>query len=111
MTEGEMGRLVVFQDRKWVVADPRLGAFSVSIDGTLVGIAEVGGEVGRDVSPGSHTVRIRQWRYCSPPFEVDVLKGQTVRLRADINRTVGVVRRMARMLVRPSRSLTLIRVT
>ena len=111
VTEGEIGRLVVFQDRKWVVADPRLGAFSVSIDGTRVGIARVEGEFGREVSPGSHRVRIRQWWYRSPPVEVDVLKGETVRLRADIDRSVGPVRRMGRMLVHPSRSLTLTRVT
>lgn len=110
MTEGAMGRLVVFQDRKWVVADPRLGAFSVSIDGLRVGIAHVGGEVGSDVLPGKHRVRIRQWWYRSPPLEVEVLNGQTVRLRADIDRSIGVVRRMGRMLLHPSRSLTLIRV-
>ena len=107
MTEADTGGvLVVFQDRKWV-GDLRLGAFTVAIDGVRTGVARVQGEVSAQVSPGRHTVRIRQWWYRSPSVDVDVPEGQTVRMRADVDMSVGRARRVGRMLLRPSRSLTL----
>lgn len=102
------GKVVVFQDRDWAITDPRLGAFVVSVDGNRPsGVAPVRGETSVEVPPGRHTVRIRQWWYRSPQVEVNIGPGQVVRLRADIDRSVGVIRRMGRMLVRPFRSLTL----
>lgn len=104
--------LVIFQDRQWA-GDPRLGSFTVNIDGEsgldgqTVGKVTVRGELALRVPPGCHGVRVRQLWYSSPWLDVDIPPGQTVRLRADVDKTGGAVRRVARALVRPCRYLAL----
>ena len=100
------GTIQVFQDRKWF-GDPRLGAFVVYIDGKRAGVARVSGHMTSQVASGRHSVRIRQWWYRSPSFEVNVVGDENVRLRADIPRSIGFARGMARAILRPSSLLVL----
>ncbi len=102
MTQGEQSRIVVFQDRVWL-ADPKLGAFVVYVDRKRVGVAPVMGESAVAVTPGAHTVRVRQWYYRSPAVQVAVESGATVRLRADVPSGRGI----ARMVFTPWRCLNL----
>ena len=96
----------MFQDRKWF-GDPRLGSFVVYIDRKRAGVAAVGGELALDVARGRHEVRIRQWWYRSQSIEVSLEGDQVVRLRADIPRSMGFMRRMVQAIFRPSSLLVL----
>ena len=89
------------------LGDPRLGRFRVYVDGKAVGSAPVSGSLRVPVLPGPHVVRVRLRWYLSPSVDADAVPGQTVRLRADIARELSLLRRMARMLFRPFRSLSL----
>ena len=102
--------ITVFQDRQWVGVS-RLGAFVVAIDGRGIGVAPVLGTISTEVPPGSHVVRIRQWWFRSPPLAVELHGGDHVRIRADIDRSVGAVRRTAKWLIAPNKALTLERDT
>lgn len=101
-----LGMVVVIQDRLWG-GDPRFGGFRVRVDGRRAGIAPVGGRCFVTVKPGTHPVRIRQWWYQSPSLVLDIHAGQTIRLKADIDRSAGVFRRMGRLLFKPWQSLSL----
>ena len=103
---GITGTVVVFQDRHWAGAR-WLGSFRVTIDRRPAGTVPVSSELTMEVTSGRHSVRVRQWWYRSPSLDIDVPGGGTIRLRADIARTAGAVQRMARMILRPSHSLTL----
>jgi hypothetical protein len=106
MPPEDAGSIVVFQDRTWM-ADPKLGAFTVYVDGRRVGVAPVLGELVVPINPGPHRVRIRQWWFRSPAVEVVVETGAAVRLRGDIPMSVGVFGRMGRFLFAPSSALVL----
>lgn len=106
MPRGRSGSIVVFQDRAWF-GGPKRGCFVVYVDGNRVGVAPVMGEIASTVTPGTHSVRIRQWWYRSPRVKVDVGTDAVVRLRADGPSALGLLRRMARMLLSPSTSLVL----
>lgn len=106
--EASSSTVLVFQDRKWF-GDPRLGTFVVIVDGRREGVAPVRGQVVVRVKPGVHRVRVRQWWYRSPELELTVPDGATVRLRADIPKQIGVGKRIARFIFKPSHSLTLTR--
>jgi len=98
--------IVVFQDRNWS-GDPRLAAFTVSVDGKKVGQATLGSSLRVPVSPGSHTVRIRQWWYRSPRITVEVSSGSNVKLKADAPTDRGAFAGMVKLIFRPSTALVL----
>lgn len=104
--DAEGGAIVVFQDRTWF-GDPKLGAFAVYVDGCRVGVAPVLGEVVVPTGPGPHTVRVRQWWLASPPVDVVVEPGTSVRLRCDIPRSEGAFVRMGKAVLSPRHSLAL----
>jgi hypothetical protein len=108
MNESLTGTVVVFQDRMWF-GNPKQGAFVVNVDGKRAGVAPVNGELVVAVTPGSHQIRVRQWRFRSPAVEITVGGGETVLLSADIPRSLGFAARMALFLTRPSKCLVLAR--
>ena len=98
--------IIVFQDRSWF-GDPRLGAFVLSIDGRRAGVVRVQDSLTVSLQPGQHALRIRQWWYRSPAVSLDVSAAQQVRLRADIDRTMGGFRRWLRFMFTPWKALVL----
>jgi hypothetical protein len=127
--DASLSTIVIFQSGQWT-GDPRLGAMVASIDGKRVGLVLPRGSFKADTFPfkrrwwrpsdlpvqervsigltaGHHVIRVRLRWFRSPPVEVDVAAGQVVQLAAGIDRSVGVLRRMGRMFLNPSRSLTL----
>jgi hypothetical protein len=104
--EDARSTIVVENARKWL-GDQRLGAFHVALDGKKAGVAFPGERLDVACAAGPHTVRIRQWWYRSQPVPVDVKAGEEVCLVADAPRDGNVMVRMAKLIFRPSRSLTL----
>lgn len=102
----QYAQIVVENARKWF-GDQRLGAFHVALDGAGAGMAFPGQQLNVECAPGTHTVRIRQWWYRSRPVTVDLSPGERCHLVADAPRGGGLLRRMATLMVRPSRSLSL----
>jgi hypothetical protein len=100
------GTIIVFQDREWF-GDPRLGAFTMSVDSKRVGKVILHGECACQVVPGVHSVRIRQWWYRSPVVNVNVASGMTTRLRGDIPLSLSFLKRMAKFALSPSSCLVL----
>jgi hypothetical protein len=98
--------IVVENTRKWF-GDQRLGAFHVALDGTRAGVASPGQQLDIACIPGPHTVRIRQWWYRSKPVTVDLRAGEVLRLVASTPRGGNLLIRMAILIFRPSRSLSL----
>jgi len=96
----------VFQDRKWL-GNPRLGSFVVYIDRKRAGVAAVGGELASGVAKGRDEVRIRQWWYRSQTIEVTIEGDEVLRLRGDIPRSMGFMRRMVQATFRRSSPLVL----
>ena len=88
--------------------DPRLGGFTVVIDGQRVGRAPLHGGLRWPVAPGTHTVRVRLWSYYkSPRLTIQVMPGASVILRA--NKPAGPVwKAMLLVMLRPFRSLSLV---
>ena len=72
----------VFQDRQWA-GDPRLGTFTLYLDGTRAGLVRPLSKLRVDVEPGPHSLKTRQWWYRSPVITVEVEAGEVVRLKAD----------------------------
>jgi hypothetical protein len=98
--------IVVVNARKWF-GDQRLGAFHVTLDGKKAGVAFPLDFLEMECATGQHTVRVRQWWYRSEPVVVETTAGQELRLVADVPRDRNLTVVMARMLFRPSRSLSL----
>lgn len=93
----------IFQDRQWA-ADPRLGTFTVYVDGTRVALVRPLSTAAIPVAVGTHSIRVRQWFYGSPVATVTLQDGQRVRFRADVSRgRTGLFR----LLFRPWSSLVL----
>ncbi len=107
--QGHGSWLLVVNDYQWI-GNPRLGAFSVYVDGRLAGIAPLGEDLNVQVDPGRHTVRVRGWWYLSPRTQVDVKPGETARFSADIPQGKPFWRRMGRAIFDPFHSLSLKRV-
>lgn len=103
----DRGYIVIRTDREWF-GDPRLGTFTASVDRRRVGKLPPEGHVEMCCVPGSHVVRIRQWWYRSPSVEVRVSPGESVLLMADIPRTGSAFIRFFRLLLTPSKALTLV---
>jgi hypothetical protein len=100
-----MSEIIVVNDSAWP-GNPRLGAFTVAIDGRRVGQAALHGELRCAVAPGTHTVRVRQWHYKSPRLAVSVLPGASTVVRA--NKPAGPAwKAMSRLALRPFRALSL----
>jgi hypothetical protein len=101
-----LSEIVVANDYVWIGV-PRLGAFTVAIDGQRVGKAPLNRGLRWPVAPGTHTVRVQQWHwYKSPRLTVEVLPAMSTVLRA--NKPAGPVwKAMLRLAVRPFTSLSL----
>jgi len=99
-------RIEVFQDRQWA-GDPRLGAFTLYLDGARAGLVRPLSKISVDVELGLHSLNTRQWWYRSPVITVEVEPGEVVRLKAD-----GPEGRNGffRLLFHPSASLTIVSV-
>lgn len=97
--------IVVRSHRQWV-GDPRLGAFTVTLDGGKVGRLPVIGELDLACQPGEHLIRVRQGWFTSPSTGVVVADGDTAVVAADILRTGGFLRRWATFMFTPWRALT-----
>jgi hypothetical protein len=103
---GPAAEIAVVNGYEWVL-NPRQGAFSVYVDGTLVGIAPLSGSLVWPLPAGRHEIRIRLWRYYrSPSRLVDLPAGGRVTMRAD--KSAGsALRAMALLMFRPFNSLSL----
>ena len=100
------GQIVVVNDHAWI-GDPRLGSFTVVIDGQRVGRVPLHGELRWPVAPGTHTVRIKQWSYYkSSRLTIQVPPGAPVILRAN-KPAAPVWSAMLRLMLRPFSSLSL----
>jgi len=104
-----VGASIRVQHRRTWFGDERLGAFRLSLDGQQVGVVMPGETLDLAVTPGPHTLGIRQWWYRSPPLAVEVDPSEVVLLDADVDRSVGAFRRFLILLFKPSRALTLAR--
>jgi hypothetical protein len=98
--------VTVFQERSWF-GDPRLGAFVLSIDGKRAGVVRLQDSLTVAIQPGPHTFRIRQWWYQSPAVNLDVSLDHSMRLKADIDRSLSAFRLWLRFLFTPWKALTL----
>ena len=98
--------LVVANDRRWSL-DPKLGSLHVYIDGRPRRVVGLNQKRVVLLSPGVHTVRVRQWWFMSPPRTIDVTPGSEVRLRADVVAEGTTLQRLARAVFRPLHSLAL----
>jgi hypothetical protein len=88
--------------------DPRLGRYRVSIDGVRAGILEVGGTLLIPCSPGSHSIKVSQWAiFGSPPLQIEAAPGETVRLKAYLDKSRSFLRRFWLGLAHSRRLLTL----
>lgn len=103
MDSDATGTIEVFQDRQWA-GDPRLGTFTVYVDGVRAGKVRPLDTVSFPVTGGTHSIRIRQWWYRSPTVTVAVDAGKRIRFRADAPRG----RAGLRLLFHPSASLSLL---
>jgi hypothetical protein len=106
MATDEDSRVVFVQDRQWF-GNPRLGAFVASLDGERVGVVGVRGSLRVHVPSGRHVARVRQWWYRSPPMTLEVRSRETLTLKADVDRSRGLMRAMARSMFMPWKALTL----
>ena len=86
--------------------NPRQAAFAVYLDSRRVGKLSLNSSIKLPLDSGTHYIRIRQWYYLSPPTPVDVVAGRTIRIQAGVPKT-PLLRRMARMLIAPTRCLVL----
>ena len=82
MNSHATGTIEIFRDRQWA-GDPRLGTFTVYLDGVRAGMVRPLDKATIAVGGGMHAIRIRQWWYRSPTVTVAVQEGQRVRFRAD----------------------------
>jgi hypothetical protein len=99
--------ILVVNKYQWIL-DPRFGRFTVHVDGERAGIAPLSGWLNVPVAPGSHEVQVGLWGWLrSKPLAVDVHPGSTVRIEADIPRSVAVDRRILRAYLRPKSFLEL----
>jgi hypothetical protein len=95
-----------------VAAGDQILAASTQTSGTSItapaGYAPLSCSLDVSVNPGSHEVRVRLWGWLrSKPLTVKVDPGATVRIEADIPRSVPVVRRLLRAYLRPRSFLEL----
>jgi hypothetical protein len=88
--------------------DPWLGRYRVTVDGNTAGRLEVGGTLLIPCSPGSHSVRVRLWRvFWSPALTIEAAPGDTVRLKAYLDKSKSFVRRYWEALAHSDRLLTI----
>jgi hypothetical protein len=100
--------IVVVNDYEWI-GNPRLGAFSVRIDGRRVGVSPLSGRGTFPVSAGTHSIRARfaYYYFMSPTSFVEVPPGGRVVLH--VNKPQGpAAKAMLRLLVHPFTSLSLL---
>ena len=102
-----MTEIRVFQDRQWA-GDPRLGSFTVYVDGKTAGVVRPLSVVTVPVAPGSHTVRVRQWWYFSPRVVVEIDQGSQLRFRAEVSKDGGFLRSLFRTVFVPWRAANLV---
>jgi hypothetical protein len=108
MTNGPSDDAVIAirNDYMWI-GSPKLGEFSIYVDGGYAGRAAVGATETIPVSVGTHTVRVRLWWYLSPRITVEVNSGSAVDFKADIRRNRNLLNRMVKGMFDPFHSLLL----
>ncbi len=100
---GRRATIVVATERDWF-GDPRFGTFTVYLDGTKAGKVPPRGQLVLGCDPGGHVLRIRQWWYFSPRFDVDLAPDTVARFQAELG-TGSLPRRSLRLMFAPWRSL------
>jgi hypothetical protein len=96
--------IVVSTSRPWY-GDPRLGTFTVYLDGAKAGKLPPQGSLRISCPSGRHRVRVRQWWYLSRPFELTVGPASTSHLDVDLVREGSVVRRLLILMFAPWRGI------
>ena len=100
------GTVIVSQDRMWG-GDPRPGAFVLSVDGRRARVVRVRESLTVTVQSGHHVLRIGQWWYWSSIVSLDISADQSVRFRAQVDRSTGDLRAWLRLAFKPWRALIL----
>jgi hypothetical protein len=98
--------IVIATGRDWF-GDPRLGTFTVYLDGKKAGKLPPRGRLVLTCQSGKHVARIRQWWYLSPRVEVDVGEATSLVLDADVTHRGSMARRALTMMFAPWRGLSL----
>ena len=107
VTASQPRGLVSVRNRYEWILDPRLGRFAVFVDGRKVGDVELGSQADFELPIGTHCIEVGLRWYRSPRQEFEILPGSHTVLDADIDRSLGVGARMARMLLHPRLALVL----
>lgn len=102
-----MAELIVIGNSHWF-GDPRLGTFTVYVDGIRRGTVSPGESLPIACQPGLHVVRVRQWWYMSPPTDIEILPGRQTALEGRINQSGNFVSRMLTAVFMPWRVMTLV---
>ncbi len=92
--------IAIRNDYMWI-GSPRLGEFSIYVDGRYAGRAALGATEKIPVSPGTHTVRVRLWWYLSPRVTVEINSGSAVYFKVDIPRNRNLLNRMVKGMFDP----------
>jgi hypothetical protein len=104
--ERSAATIVVATGRDWY-GDPRLGTFTVYLDGKKAGTLPPCGRLVVSCRSGRHVVRVRQWWYLSPRLEVEASGVSPLVLDADVSRRDSLLRRLLTMMFVPWRGLSL----
>jgi hypothetical protein len=79
----------------------------VYVDGRPRGDVGLNQERALPLSPGVHTLRVRQWWFMSSPRTIEVGPQTEIRLQADAGSEGTLPRHLARAVFRPLHSLSL----
>lgn len=101
-----MAELTVIGDNQWF-GDPRLGSFTVYVDGIKRGRVSPDMSLLIACQPGRHVVRVRQWWYMSARIDIDMQPEQQMALKGGFNQTGNFVSRMFTGVFLPWRAMTL----
>lgn len=80
-----VGYVEIFQDRDWF-GIARRGAFTVYVDRSRFGSLALKSTIRIALPEGVHRLRIRQFYFMSPTVTINVVRDETLRLKADIPR-------------------------
>jgi hypothetical protein len=103
---GVQATFVVQTQRDWF-GDPRLGTFTVYLDGNNAGKVAPRGRLVLSSTIGEHVVRVRQWWYLSPRLTVDLREGSPLVVEVDVSRRDSFIRRFLTFMFAPWRALSI----
>jgi hypothetical protein len=106
MTAKDAARLIVVGNSQWV-GDPRLGTFTVYLDGEKAGKVPPSESLRLTCKAGPHVLRVRQWWYLSRRTNIETYLNQELRLKAGFSRTGNVIARTLTGMFLPWRALSL----